>query len=364
MTYTYNVCINNTTKYLKDKNKEYLLDNNINYIILDDNYKLDNITLEPPIKPINHLIVGIKSPYAQVILDNIFIDEYFVIIYINNNIKQIYRNKDEINTNILLKELNYNYITYLIKPLNDIYYYIQKNILNNFDINHREGACERARPLENTLDANYLIIDCKTKNNIYDIDLNIYNIINNIIQKNKIYITYFNKDKTIYFINNNIQINKKEEILNTNFPCNIITNINKYLKPVYIICNNITKEQEINIKNQTYTNIILIHTPPINDIYPYITISNGEYIHCDFIFNLVTNSISGQNTIIYKYKINPNEKYNIISKLKYNKYPFINITKLNTFATFVNSAGADENISNEIIYSINGAGAEVETEAK
>ena len=114
MTYTYNVCINNTTKYLKDKNKEYLLDNNINYIILDDNYKLDNITLEPPIKPINHLIVGIKSPYAQVILDNIFIDEYFVIIYINNNIKQIYRNKDEINTNILLKELNYKFNIFIL----------------------------------------------------------------------------------------------------------------------------------------------------------------------------------------------------------------------------------------------------------
>jgi hypothetical protein len=325
----YEININDNTKYIKLDNIEYPLpnDNDIIIILLDDLFNIKDIksynVKSPKVKD-SHIIIGTKMSKPFVYDKQIYLNEYFVIVSYNNKYK-IYKNNINIKELITLEYLNYNY-SLKTTIINDIDLYIINKIFNE---------CDTDAP--NKL----IIMDLVEVLDKYNLNTEL----NRIIKTNKIYKTYLSKNRLCYFINNNIEDKTTEDELIILVPIKIK---NKYLPKINLVIDDISPELKLNLAKQDYTNINIYELENIPPL-PYMKLKGTELFYNGFFINLIMSNKGTQR--IWHYSVDKKEQYNILTKIKYNKYPFINVTKTENYSIFYMSYNDGEIIdSNELIY--------------
>jgi len=325
----YEININDNTKYIKLDNIEYPLpnDNDIIIILLDDLFNIKDIksynVKSPKVKD-PHIIIGTKMSQPFVYDKQIYLNEYFVIVSYNNKYK-IYKNNINIKELITLEYLNYNY-SLKTTVINDIDLYIINKIFNECDID-----------APNKL----IIMDLVEIQDKYNLNTEL----NRIIKTNKIYKTYLSKNRLCYFINNNIEDKTTEDELIILVPIKIKK---KYLPKINLVIDDISPELKLNLAKQDYTNINIYELENIPPL-PYMKLKGTELFYNGFFINLIMSNKGTQR--IWHYSVDKKEQYNILTKIKYNKYPFINVTKTENYSIFYMSYNDGEIIdSSELIY--------------
>ena len=339
-----NIKNDNNNCYLSINNIQYIFnkDNSIK-IILNNNFEVidtiiyDNMNISLSNKDINCIIIGKKINKSYYILNNLIINNYVSCIIINKILLDIIINNENADLNYIYKTLNYEY-KIIINTLNNLFdkilyfYLLQNNKIFIFDNNEN-------------INNNELIISNK-----YYINKDYDNIIKNIIKENKYYITYLSNDKECLFINNNVKNKNSVNYINI---CLLWTKnkMIEILPKVYIYYKNPLYNLSL-IYNQNYPNIIIqkYDENKKNMNINYIILDN-EYIHFNFITQImyykIINGDKISNININLLQINPNEKDNLITKLKFKMYPFINIEKTDKFIQFnYNYDNLSINISN------------------
>lgn len=325
----YEININDNTKYIKSNNIEYPLpkDNDIILILLDDLFNIKDIkpnnVKSPKVKD-PHIIIGTKMSQPFIYDKQIYLNEYFVIVSYNNKYK-IYRNNISIKELITLEYLNYNY-SLKTTLINDIDLYIINKIFTECDTD-----------ASNKL----IIMDLVEVLDKYNFNTEI----NRIIKTNKVYKTYLSKNQMCYFINNNIEDKTTEGELIILVPIKIKK---KYLPQINLIIDNISPELKQNLANQDYTNINIYELENIPPL-PYMKLKGTELFYNGFFINLIMSNKGAQR--VQHYLVDKKEQYNILAKIKYNKYPFINVTKTENYSIFYMTYNDCEIVaSNELIY--------------
>jgi len=325
----YEININDNTKYIKLDNIEYPLpnDNDIIIILLDDLFNIKDIkshnVKSPKVKD-PHIIIGTKMSQPFVYDKQIYLNEYFVIVSYNNKYK-IYKNNINIKELITLEYLNYNY-SLKTTIINDIDLYIINKIFNECDID-----------APNKL----IIMDLVEIQDKYNLNTEL----NRIIKTNKVYKTYLSKNRLCYFINNNIEDKTTEDELIILVPIKIKK---KYLPKINLVIDDISPELKLNLAKQDYTNINIYELENIPPL-PYMKLKGTELFYNGFFINLIMSNKGTQR--IWHYSVDKKEQYNILTKIKYNKYPFINVTKTENYSIFYMSYNDGEIIdSSELIY--------------